>query len=152
MRMLCALLLSNFLFTCVAAGRQARRNGKSPALSETITVLEARRFKAMVEADLVTLDRILAGDLTYTHSNGLTQSKSEFLEALRAEKLRYLSIEPANEKVRGYGATAVGTGRAVVKVQSDGRDITIQLRFTDVYVQRHGRWQLAAWQSTRLAP
>jgi Domain of unknown function (DUF4440) len=152
MKILSALLLSSVLFAGAAEGRQARRARKPPDLSEVITTLEARRFKAMTEADLVTLERILGDDLTYTHTDGRTESKAEFIETLRSGKLRYLSIEPANEKVRSYGTTAVGTGRAVIKVRSDGKETTLQIRFIDVYLRRHGRWQLVAWQSTRLTP
>jgi Domain of unknown function (DUF4440) len=152
MKTLSALMISCFLFAGLAEARGGRREQKRSNLSATILALEARRFKAMTEADLTALDQILADDLTYTHASGWTQSKSELIEALRSGKLRYLSIEPAGEKVRAFGGGAVGTGRAVFKVRLNGKEMNVQLRFLDVYVLRRGRWQLAAWQSTRLTP
>lgn len=152
MKIFPALLLSIVLSFGVAGARQVRHSRTASSLSEVITSLEARRFKAMTEGDLAALDRMLGDDLTYTHATGWTQSKSELLESLRSGKLRYLSIEPANEKIRSYGTTAVGTGRAVFKVRADGKETDLQLRFIDVYARRHGRWQLVAWQSTRLNP
>jgi Domain of unknown function (DUF4440) len=152
MKILSASLLACIWFAGAADGREVRHARKPPDMNAVLTSLEARRFKALVEGDLVTLDRMLADDLTYTHATGWTQSKSELLESLRSGKLRYLSIEPANEKVRAYGTTAVGTGRAVFKVRLEGKELNVQLRFIDVYVRRHGRWQLVAWQSTRLNP
>ena len=152
MKTWCALLFLTLLFAGPLDARQSRRPPERPDVAGTITSLEARRFKVMTEADLAALDGILGDDLTYTHTSGWTQSKSELIESLRSGKLRYLSIEPANEKVRDYGTTAVGTGRAVFKVRLDGKELNIQLRFIDVYVRRHGRWQLVAWQATRLNP
>ena len=152
MRFLPALFLSIVLFAGAAGARQGRHARKSSDMSEAITLLEARRFKAMIEGDLVSLNRMLGDDLTYTHASGWTQSKSELLESLRSGNLRYLSMEPANEKVRSYGTTVVGTGRAVFKVRLNGKELNVQLRFIDVYVRRQGRWQLVAWQSTRLSP
>jgi Domain of unknown function (DUF4440) len=148
----CALLLSAVAFAGTSAARQSPRAPKPSGVESAILALDARRFKAMAEADLAALDRILGDDLTYTHTSGWTQSKSELMESLRSGKLRYLSIEPANEKVRDYGTTAVGTGRAAFKVRLEGKELNLQLRFIEVYVRRHGRWQLVAWQSTRLNP
>lgn len=150
MKTLSVLLLATSLTAAGVSARQVRRAPRPPEGTEVITSLEAHRFKAMTEGDLAALDRLLGDDLTYTHANGWTQSKSEFLESLRSGKLRYLSIEPANEKVRSYGTTAVATGRAVFKVRLDGKDSQLQLRYVEVYVHRHGRWELVVWQSTRL--
>ncbi len=151
MKILCALLLSTALFAGTSRARQARdaRTPSSPA--EVIAALELRRFKAMTEGDLVALDRLLGEHLTYTHATGWTHNKREFLESLRTGKLRYLSIDPANAKARTHGTTAAGTGRAVFKVCLDGKEFGLQIRFLGVHVRRHGRWQLVAWQSPRLA-
>lgn len=133
-----------------AAGRQVKRPPTHASIEKEIGALEARRFKAMTEGDFVALDSILADDLTYTHSSGLTQSKGEFVETLRSGKLRYLSIELANETVRAYGTSAVGTGRVTLKVNSEGKLMTFDVRFLDVFSKIGGKWRLVAWQSTRL--
>ena len=146
-----AACLVAFCAADLGAARQVRRPTRASSVEKEISALEARRFKAMTEGDLTALDSILADDLTYTHSSGLTQNKNEFIEALRSGKLRYLSIELANETIRAYGTSAVGTGRATVKVNSEGKPMTIELRFTDVFAKIGGKWRLVAWQSTRLA-
>ena len=128
--------------------------GAVPRASKTekiIQGLEARRFKAMVEADVATLDSLLAPDLSYSHSSGWTQTKTEFMDSLRHGELKYAEIQPNVLEVRVYGNTALVTGRASVKVKSRGQDVNNELRFLDVYVKRQGRWQMVAWQSCRLA-
>ena len=40
---------------------------------------QVARFKAMVDADMESLEGFLADDLTYTHTTSWTDTKSEFL-------------------------------------------------------------------------
>jgi len=77
-------------------------------------------------------------------------SKASLLDALRAGRLVYDSISPADVRVRVYGGSAVVTGTARVQVRANGAVRRLGLRFTEVYVRRAGRWELVVWQSTRL--
>jgi hypothetical protein len=120
-----------------------------PAESE-IAQLEQQRFAAMQAADITTLDRLLSADLTYTHSSGKLETKQEFLGGIRSGGLKYKTVAPEGIDVRVYDSAAVVTGRCHFQVEADGRQLDLQVRFTDVYVKRGGAWQLVAWQSTRL--
>jgi len=126
----------------------------SPALAGTgdgeRAVLEAqdRRFAATVAADLDALGRILADDVTYTHSSGVVESRAEYLEALKSGKYRYRSMAPEERRVRVFSDVAVVTGACRVLVQASGRERDIRLRFTEVYLRRDGAWRMVAWQST----
>ena len=111
--------------------------------------IESRRFEAIVRGDFAELDRILADDLTYTHSSGRLETKAQFLAALQSG-LRFEAIEPEEVLVRVYGDAGVATGRAQMRVRSQDRQSSFAVRFTTVYVKREGRWQMVAWQSTRL--
>jgi ketosteroid isomerase-like protein len=117
---------------------------------EDILAADARRFAAMIQGDLTALEGLLAEDLAYTHSNGQIETRAQFLESLRSGKLRYLAAVPSDVNVRVYGETAVVTGRAEMKVSSQGQELTVTARFTEVWVKSGGAWKLAAWQSTRV--
>ena len=111
---------------------------------------EIRRFEAMVRGDVAALDDILAEDLTYTHATGVFETKAEFIAKLKSGQTKYESFTPEDVLVRLYGTTSVVTGVARVKVQVKGEHLSFQLRFTDVYVKKGDRWQMVAWQATRL--
>lgn len=115
-----------------------------------VRAADAQRFAAMVARDRPALERLLADDLTYTHSTGQVDSKAQFLDSLASGALVYRSIEPEEAAVRVYGETAVVTGRAVMRIENRGQTLVLPVRFTSVYVRRDGLWRLAAWQSTRL--
>lgn len=118
--------------------------------TEEILKLDASRFAAMTRGDLDELRRILADDLTYTHSTGVTETKQEFLAGIESGNLKYQSIESGEAKARIYGTVAVINGRANVKVNSRGQEQSFSIRYIDVYVRRNGKWQMVAWQSSRL--
>ena len=133
------------------AGDALGESSTNAKTEKAIQDLEMRRFTAMVEADVATLESLLASDMTYSHSSGWTQTKSEFIGSIRSRELEYKEIKPDALQVRAYGSTAVVTGRAQVRTKSKGQENSLELRFLDVYVKRKGKWQMVAWQSARLA-
>jgi ketosteroid isomerase-like protein len=143
-----ALLLS-LLFVSTASSAAETKPTKGTA-AEVVKAAELKRFEAAVKVDLDALGKMLADDLTYTHSTGVLETKAVFLESLKSGKLQFKKIEPGDLQVRVYGTTAIINGTAAVSVVSDGQPKDIKLRFTDVWANRAGRWQMVAWQSTKL--
>ena len=119
-------------------------------IEQQILQLEQQRMRAMMDADAETLNRVLADDLTYIHTNAALDSKESFIGALSSGALNYESIASTDAQVRVYGDTAVVTGNGDVRVTSNGRRNRFSIRYTDVYAQRDGRWQMVAWQATRM--
>jgi ketosteroid isomerase-like protein len=129
------------------AEAQVKPDGESE-----IRELERQRFRAMEQVDVPTLNRILSDDLVYTHANGLQHTKAELIGVLGSGDFRYESITTGDTRVRIYNQTAVVTGRATMKIKRAGEEQTFKLCYLDVYVKQDGRWQMVAWQSSRVAP
>jgi ketosteroid isomerase-like protein len=117
---------------------------------ETIRLLESRRYRAMCEADVETLDQLLADSLVYTHSYGGADSKVSYLGGMRARKWVYRSIERPIEDIQVHGDCAVVTGQVKIELLSEGKPKTLNSRFTNVWVKGPKGWQMVAWQSTPL--
>ena len=111
---------------------------------------EKDRFAAMVKGDRAALEKLIADDLTYTHSTALLETKEQFIKSVTSGNIDYVSIVPseADSKVRINGNTAILTGVAAVNVIDTGKDRKIRIRYTTVYTNRGGAWLLSAWQST----
>jgi ketosteroid isomerase-like protein len=82
--------------------------------SETITTaqindLEDRRYAAMVDADLDTLDDLLSDDVIYTHSDASVDTKKSYLDMLRSEELVYLDVEHTTDLVLIRPESAIST-------------------------------------------
>jgi hypothetical protein len=107
------------------------------------------RFEADFKADKVALDSLLAEDLTYGRTSGVRHSKAEVLALVGAGGPFALDYSTPDSLVaRVYGETGVVTGLLKVKLTAQPAPYT--LRFTDTWVRRGGRWQLVAFQATRL--
>ncbi|MCA0229089.1 MAG: nuclear transport factor 2 family protein [Bacteroidetes bacterium] len=123
----------------------------SQTSTETVVAtIEKERFAALVNKDYAYLDKVLAEDLYYCHSNGLIDTKASFVQSIKDGKLTYQEMIPEDLKVRVYGKTAVITGMCAAKVLSNGQQLNTRFRFTDVYVKNKAGWQMVSWQSLRM--
>jgi hypothetical protein len=134
----------------IAAALPARTAPAQAGPEAELRRTELARFEAQVKGDTAALRRLLGDDLTYVHSNALTETKDHFIESVAIRRIGYDSVVPLEMGHRVFGATAVGNGKVRVQVQMNGQTIRVDLLFTTVHVRRSGRWQLVAWQSTRV--
>jgi hypothetical protein len=68
-------------------------------IKETIRQLEDQRYRAMLDADVATLESLLDDELTYTHSSGIIDTKGTYLAAVRDKVWEYKHISRENERV-----------------------------------------------------
>jgi ketosteroid isomerase-like protein len=93
---------------------------------------------AMSAGDGATLGRLLADDFIYTHSNGNSQNKREFIDAIVARENP--PQRPLTEiKSEIHGDIAVTRGNLNV-VYNDGRP-QLYFRYVRVYRNQDGSWR-----------
>jgi ketosteroid isomerase-like protein len=80
-----------------------------------ILALEDKRFGAMIARDFKALEAMLHGDLLYTHSSGVTDTKATWLQSMQSGKTKYKSVNCTDRKVRVIGDVALVTGRAAIR-------------------------------------
>ena len=117
---------------------------------QTIIALDKKRMDAMCKQDVPTLHGLLADGLVYTHSSARLDTKQSLIGAMASGTTVYTAIEPSDVKAQDLGNAVVLTGSARIRVTSNGNPSSFGVRFTDVYVNNGGQWQMVAWQSTRL--
>ena len=118
----------------------------------TVLQLEKDRFKAMINKDSSFLDRILANDLLYIHSNGVQDSKETFIRNIMNGSLEYIAVDLQQADIRTFSQTAWIHGAAKIKVRmgKDTTEVELVIRYLDVYKREDGEWKLVAWQSAKL--
>ena len=112
--------------------------------------LDKKRMTAMAQKDITTLNRVLSDDLIYTHSSARLDTKQSLIGNMESGSAVYTAVEPSDVKAQDLGDTVVLTGACRISVMSQGRPNSFSVRFTDVYANKGGQWQMVAWQSTRL--
>jgi len=146
------LLLVILSVTLLVSSQVTARAADNAAVVQTVLKVEQERAKAQVDRNFPVLERLMGNELTYTHASGITQTKAEILGELKSGKLVYKSITNADVKPRVYGNTAVLTGLSDMTVIHYGKTLHLSLLFLEVDVNRHGQWQMVAYQSTNAKP
>jgi ketosteroid isomerase-like protein len=116
---------------------------------QTVIDLDRKRMQAMATKDLATLNALISDDLVYTHSSARLDTKQSLIGAMESGATVYTGVEPSNVKAQDLGDIVVLTGNAKISVNSGGRAMNFGVRFTDVWANKGGKWQMVAWQSTR---
>ena len=119
--------------------------------AQMIIDLDRKRMQAMAQKDVATLNDLLADDLIYTHSSARIDTKQSLIGNMQSGATVYNAVEPSDVKAQDLGSAVVLTGIAQIRVTSGGKPNAFGVRFTDVYANRGGKWQMVTWQSTRLA-
>ena len=120
------------------------------ANGQKIIDLDKKRMHAMAQKDIATLNALLADGLVYTHSSARLDTKQSLIKAMESGATVYTAVEPSDVQAQDLGDTVVLTGVARISVMSRGNPNTFSVRFTDVYANKGGQWQMVVWQSTRL--
>jgi len=115
-----------------------------------VLAAEDRRYRAMQDADLATLTEVCADELSYAHSSGVRDTRSEYLEKLRSGYYVYRRIEHPVERVEVLGDTAIVLGRMTADVEVQGTLKTIDNLALAVWTRASGAWQLLAYAPTSL--
>jgi ketosteroid isomerase-like protein len=118
--------------------------------AQKIIDLDRQRMNAMARKDIAALNALLADELVYTHSSARLDTKQSLIGAMESGATVYTSVEPSDVKAVDCGNVVVLTGSARIQVTSQGKPNAFSVRFTDVYADKNGQWQMVAWQSTRI--
>src|ERR1700742_3417271 len=118
--------------------------------TKTVIDLDRQRMAAMGAKDVARLHALLADDLIYTHSSARMDTKASLIGAMESGATVYSSVEASNVVAQDVGSAVVLTGEAAISVTSGSKAMSFRVRFTDVWANRSGTWQMVTWQSTRL--
>ena len=109
--------------------------------------MEQAADDAFVKKDRAALERIYADEYSYIHSNGSVANKAQELSDVMSPDLKWTSSTLTDVKVRVYGDAAIVTGVETLQGTAKGY-VPGPRRFTDLWVNRNGRWQQLGGQST----
>ncbi|MBP1610755.1 MAG: hypothetical protein H6Q04_2990 [Acidobacteria bacterium] len=133
---------------CVANSSQPLRgNTASGADEEALYQLERDWAAANLKKDTDVVEKFLADDFV-SNSNGRTQNKKQLLAEMKNNAAKIESVENSDMKAMVFGDTAVVHGRYIEKSTTNGKDSSVQGRYTEVYVKRDGRWQCVTQYAT----
>lgn len=118
--------------------------------AQQVLAAEDRRYKALQDADLPTLEELCADELSYAHSSGVRDTKAEWLGKIRSGYYVYRRIDHPVERVEVLGDTAIVVGRMTADIEVQGVPKTIDNLALAVWTRGSGTWRLLAYAPTPL--
>ena len=149
------ILVTSFLIIAAAATASGQRNAERKRADESALLRMEREWnEALKTRDVAWFERNLASDVTDISSgNGALHTKAEDIEALKADRTVYESLELSDLRARIEGKAGVVNGVNHIKGRDEqGQAFDVRLSFTDTYIKRDERWQVWASQHTRVRP
>jgi hypothetical protein len=119
--------------------------------AKTVTQREAELYRAMLAFDYSALDGLLSDDVSYIHSTGVVESKSEYFAGLQRGLYEYGDIQILSANTQIIGAAAVTSGVMEMLVGAGGSEKgTIRLQHVLIWRKEAETWRLLLRQATRL--
>jgi ketosteroid isomerase-like protein len=110
--------------------------------------------EALKQFDLNSMQSLLAEDYSQTDLRGKVQDRASWVDFFKSYVIAVHSgdaqfqISFEDTKVRVYRNVAVVTGEGTFKGQRKGVPVDNVIRFTNLWVERRGVWQLVSYQAT----
>jgi ketosteroid isomerase-like protein len=123
-----------------------------PEEKEVLAALETWR-QAMLTKDAAAFDKVFHPSLSYGHSIGLVENKTQATDHVLKSTTIYKAVDLTETKVNVRGDTAVVTGKAHYEKHPKGQPVLHQnLVVLSVWMKTPRGWQMFARQSTEVKP
>jgi ketosteroid isomerase-like protein len=121
------------------------------SVEQEIIRLEQARCRALVDADIDLLKKLVSDDVVHVHANGNADDKATYLRMVE-KQIRFLEATRERLDVRVYGEIAIATGRLdqTIEMTESAQRIAMHVMTTQVWAQREGAWQQVSFQATNL--
>ena len=116
-----------------------------PAAAAAVEKLRA----AMLSGKAADLSAITAGNLVYIHSNGMVETKAEFVEGIAGGRSRYLSVELSDPLIKVSGDTAIARHTFAIEAIDSGKRNSVKVGVMTVWQKQDGEWKLIARQAQK---
>ena len=136
--------------TCNAALTEASAHQPVQSDQQVLIELERGWNAAVYRQDADFVSSLLADEFIVTYDDGTRGDKARELSLIAQFNQQVVSAVQDDFTVRVYQDTAVVWFTLNLVGMRQGQRAELTLRYTDVWVQRDGRWQCVSSQSTRV--
>ena len=133
------------LVMCFVYGASAQ----SKQQAEVAKAVEQLRL-AMISGQKADLDAIAADSLSYGHSSGKVQNKTEFMESFITKASVFVSITLTDQTIKVVGNTAIVRHKLSAQTADGGKPGSVNLGIVLVFVKQKGAWKLLVRQAFKL--
>ena len=143
------------MIAAVVCSLAVGRGSAQTKATEDVTALLHEFILNAGNGDRAIFDKFFADDVIYTRATGAVITKVSIMEGLgkpspASEGKSAYSAEDVT--VHEYGDTVIVAFQLVGRTEhADGKVETSHYRNTGTFLRRNGRWQVVAWQATKIS-
>jgi ketosteroid isomerase-like protein len=124
-----------------------------PAIEDDLKAVaqaERRLAEAHLDLDLKTIDDLLHPDYVIVQQGGHVETKADVLASYTTDTRHWNKAQSDQLDIRLYGDTALVVGRWRASGHHGAEYFDYTARFLSIWIRQDGRWQNAAFQSTKI--
>ncbi len=136
-----------FILTCCfTAAKVKAQTTDEKKVGEAVESLRV----AMVKADTVQLKNITDDGLSYGHSSGKIQNKTEFVSSIATGASVFVTLDFTEQTIKVIGNTAIVRHILTAKTNDSGKPGAVHLGILLIFEKEHGNWKLIARQAVKV--
>ncbi len=123
-------------------------NAQSKAETGVANAVEKLR-KAMIDGNKEELESIVSDKLSYGHSSGYVEGKTEFVDKIVSGKSDFVTIELKDQAISISGKTAVIRHKLNATTNDNGKPGEVHLSILLIFQKVKKEWKLLARQAVK---
>lgn len=124
-------------------------SAQTPAEKQVAAAVDTL-YKAMVDANKITLSKLTAAELSFGHSSGKVEDKAAFVDALVSGKSDFTNIATSNQTITIAGDVAIVRHILNGEILDGGKPGTVKLGILLVWKKQQKHWILLARQAYKV--
>ena len=105
--------------------------------------------KAIIDGNKSELENIVLDKLSYGHSSGYVEDKTEFVDKIVSGKSDFVTIGLKDQTIRVNGKTAVVRHKLDATTQDNGKQGEVHLSVLLIFQKENKQWKLLARQAVK---
>ncbi len=140
----------NIRLTLLLACLLVFRNSDAQSLNTDVETSIRNLNAAMISKDKSTLDKLTADELSFGHSTGVVENKSEFVNNVLTGPTTFFKIDISNQSVNPAGDIAIVRNISSISGTSKGQPLEIKIGVLMIWKKQGDNWKLLARQGYKL--
>lgn len=134
-----------FLISTAASFAQSKKEAQVNAAVEKLKL-------AMVSGERAALESVAADQLSYGHSGGLIETKTQFVEKIASGASDFVTIDLKNQTVAVSGNTAIVRHELHATTNDGNKPGEAHIRVMLVFQKQGKEWKLLGRQAVKITP
>ena len=105
---------------------------------------------AMLSGKAADLSAVAADNLIYVHSDGLIETKAEFVETIVSGRSVFVTIDLSDQQIKVTGDTAIVRHILEAKTNNNGVPGFVKIGILLVWQKQNGEWKLLGRQAQKV--